>query len=219
MAKLAGVTPSQAMQDAATTGQDILMTTPQGRITLVPRGRRYNQPATMSIPFGWIMRGGIRYRPDKPATDAVASRVDGGTARRISEPLRARYGVLARTVTLDTAVDADPANWTSWTLAAFGEPRTRCPLLRINLLKRTIADRKALLKLRVGDRIQLTDLPAGSPEDVPHLIVQGFRHVIGPHRWRILELNTSPLLGPLPGSPPACPVVGDLVSNAAIIAY
>ncbi|MEK8108647.1 hypothetical protein NKG94_34425 [Micromonospora sp. M12] len=81
-----------------------------------------------------------------------------GASASAARPLR----VLARTVTLDTDVDADPANWVSWTLAAFGEPRTRCPLLRINLLNRTVADRKALLKLRVGDRIQLTDMPAGS---------------------------------------------------------
>ncbi|MEU7590674.1 hypothetical protein AB0A95_30835 [Micromonospora sp. NPDC049230] len=219
VAELGGKTPAQAMQEAATTGQDILMTTPQGRITLVPRVRRYNQPVTLAIPFGWLMRGGIRYRPDRPVTDTVATRTGGGTARRVSGPQRARYGVLARTVALDTDVDADPANWAAWTLAAFGQPRTRCPLLRINLLNRTIAARKALLRLRVGDRIQLTGMPVGSPDDVPHLIVQGIRHVIGPHRRRLLEFNTSPLLGPVPGAPPACPVVGDFVGNAALIAY
>lgn len=218
-ARLSGVGTAQAMQDAATAGQDILMTTPQGRLTLVPRGRRYNQPVTLQIPWGWLMRGGIRYRPDKPVTDAVATRTGGGTARRVDERLRARYGVLSRSVQLDSAIDADPANWVLWTLQAFGQPRTRCPLIRINLLRRSLTARKALMRLKVGDRVQLTGMPANSPEDVPHLIVQGIRHIIGPARRRILELNTSPLLGPSPGSPPACPVVGDLVSTTAVVAY
>ncbi|SCL42195.1 hypothetical protein GA0074692_6704 [Micromonospora pallida] len=30
---------------------------------------------------------------------------------------------------------------------------------------------------------------------MPHLIVQGIRHTIGPGRVRVIEFNTSPLLG------------------------
>lgn len=218
-ARLGGQTPTAAMQTAATAGQDLLVTSPDGRITLVPRVRRYNQPVTMRIPFGWIERGGVRYRPDRPLTDAVASRPDGGTARAVDQRLRARYGISSRSVTLETAIDADLANWASWTVRAHGEPRTRCPILRLDLLRRAPADRAALTKLRVGDRIELTGMPPGSPEDVPHLIVQGIRHIIGPGRARRLELNAGPLLGPAPGVAPSCPVVGDLVSDTAIIAY
>ncbi|RGC68417.1 hypothetical protein C5N14_13605 [Micromonospora sp. MW-13] len=219
VAKLAGAVPAGALRATAATGQDLLITDGQGRITAVPRGQRYNQPVAMQIPFGWIGYRGLRYRPDKPTTDVTATRTGGGTVRRSDRARAQRYGVTGQQYELDTAIDADPANLASWALAAHGQSRTRAPSIRLSMLRRSVAERKALLRLRVGDRIQLTGLPAGSPDDVGHLIVQGIQHTIGPGRRRVIEFNTSPLLGPTAGVPPACPVVGDLVSNTAIVAY
>ncbi|EEP73496.1 hypothetical protein MCAG_03823 [Micromonospora sp. ATCC 39149] len=218
-ARLAGVTPAQALRAAATTGQDLLVTDGPGLITAVPRAQRYNQAVAMEIPFAWVGYRGLRYRPDKPATEVTVTRTRAGSVRRADRDLAQRYGVTAQSHELDTAVDADPANLAAWALAAHGQPRTRCPSIRISMLRRTTAERQALLGLHVGDRIEITDLPAGSPDDVGHLIVQGIQHTIGPGARRVIQFNTSPLLGPAVGDPPACPMVGDLVSASAIIAY
>lgn len=220
-AKLAGQSPAASFRAAAAAGQDTLITTGQGYITVVPRAQRYGQAVAMQIPFGWIGRGGLRYKPDRPVTDVTVTRTGGGTVRR-SDPVRARrYGVTGQQYQLDTAIDEDPSNLASWALAAFGQMRTRCPSIRINMLRTgiTVAERKQMLRLKVGDLIELTGLPAGSPDDVPWLIIQGIKHTIGPGRRRTIEFNTSPLLGPTPGVPPPCPVVGDLVSASAVIAY
>lgn len=220
-ARLAGQSPAAAMRAAATSGQDTLITDGLGRITAVPRSRRYNQPIAMQIPFGWIGYRSLKYRPDRPITDVTVSRAGGGQVRRTDVARARRYGVAAMSVQLESDIDADAGNLASWLLAAHGQQRTRCPSLRINMLssRLTLADRKALLKLRVGDRIEITDMPPGSPEDVPHLIIQGIKHTIGPGRRRLIDFNTSPLLGPTVGQPPACPMVGDLVSTTAVIAY
>lgn len=219
VARLASVNPATAIRAAATTGQDLVLTNGAGQITVVPRSQRYNQAVSMSIPFGWIGYRRIEYRPDKPITDVTVRRVNGGTARRVDRAKRSRYGVAGLSVDLDTAIDADPANLASWAAAAHGEMRTRCPSIVLNMLDRSFAERKQLLALKVGDRIELTDLPDGSPEDAPHLIIQGIEHTIGPGRIRRIKFNTSPLLGPDVGDPPPCPVVGDLVATTAVIAY
>jgi hypothetical protein len=219
VAKLAGVNPAQALRAAADTGQDTLITSGDGKITVIPRAQRYNQPVTLQIPFGWIGWRGMTFRPDTPITDVAVSRVDGGTVRLVNRANRSRYGVAGLTYTLDTAIDADAANLASWALTAHGQPRTRCPSIEINMLRRTFAERKQLLALAAGDRIEITGLPDGYPDDLPHLILQGIEHTIGPGRVRKIRFNTSPLLGPAPGEPPPCPVVGDLVGPDAVIAY
>ncbi|WP_091654749.1 hypothetical protein [Micromonospora pallida] len=218
-ARLAGVSPAAALKTAAQGGQDTLITAGDGRITLIPRVQRYNQPVALAIPWGWISRRHLRYRPDRPVTDVTVTIAGGGSVRRSDRSRAARYGVTGQPYELSSAIADDAANLASWALAAHGEPRTRCPSIRINMLRRTVAERQQLLSLRVGDRIELTGMPPGSPEDVPHLIVQGIRHTIGPGRVRVIEFNTSPLLGPSPGVPPACPVVGDMVAESAIVAY
>ncbi|MFI6266163.1 hypothetical protein [Micromonospora sp. NPDC051006] len=208
VARLSGVGPADGLRRAAVTGQDLLITDGAGRITAVPRGQRYNQPVKMAIPFGWIGYRGLRYRPDRPVTDVTVNRTGGGSVRRSDRARAQRYGVTGQQYELDTAVDADLVNLASWALAAHGQSRTRAPSIRINMLRRSLAERKSLLRLKVGDRIQITGLPAGSPADVGHLIVQGIDHTIGPGRRRFIEFNTSPLLGPAPGVPPAGPIVG-----------
>ncbi|WP_147265171.1 LamG domain-containing protein [Micromonospora sp. LHW51205] len=218
-ARLAGLGPAEGLRRAATTGQDILITDGAGRITAVPRSRRYNQAIDLAIPFGWVGYRGLRYRPDKPVTDVTVTRTGGGAVRRSNRALALRYGVTGQQYELDSSIDSDPANLASWALAAFGQSRTRAPSIRINMLRRTLSERQQLLALKVGSRIQITGLPAGSPDDVGHLIVQGIDHTIGPGARRFIQFNTSPLLGPAAGQPPAGVMVGDLAASTAVIAY
>lgn len=218
-AQFGGRTPSAAIHDTARSGQDTAVVNGLGKLTLLPRSQRYGQPATLQIPWGWLEHGGVKYRPDRAINTVTVSR-SGGSTRRVDRASQLARGVGSTSVDIgDTDVPDDAPNLASWLLRTLDQTRTRCSLLRISMLRRTIAHRQALLSLRIGDRIQLTGMPADSPDDVAHLIVHGIRHIIGPGRKRIFELKTGPLLGPSPGVPPACPHVGDLVSPSAIIAY
>ena len=96
---------------------------------------------------------------------------------------------------------------------------TRIPAASISMLRRTRAERKLLLRLRVGDRVELTDMPAGQPDDVPHLVIQGIKHVIK-KKTRHIVFTFSPVLGAVPGEAPYCPVVGvDVVGDDTLLAY
>jgi len=219
VARLAGQSPAAAIRAAGEAGQDWVLTDRWGRITAVPRAQRYNQQPALQIPWGWIRRGTMRMRPDPPVTDVVVTRTGGGSARRADPAAARRHGVKGLRYELDTAVPEDAANLAAWALRAHSVPRTRSPGFVINMLSRSVEERAALLSLRVGDRIEITGMPDGSPADLPHLIVQGIKHTIGPGRVRTMEVVTSPLLGPAPGEPPPCPMVGDLCGPDAVIAY
>lgn len=216
---MAGKTAADLMQEAARAGQDLLLTEPSGQVVLVPRQRRYGQAVTLSIPWGWLSAKSMTYRPEPPLSDVTVSRTGGGSVTRRNTTASDRYTVRSQSIALDTAVEADPANLAAWLLKAYDRMRTRVPALRINMLNRTVAQRQQLLRLRIGDRIQLTGMPAGSPSDVPDLIIQGIKHTVGQNQ-RVIEFNTSPLLGPSAGQPPACAMVGTaVVGSSTRIAY
>jgi len=218
-ARLAGQSPAAAIRAAGEAGQDWIITDGLGRITAVPRSRRYNQNPRMSIPWGWIQRGSMRMRPDQPVTEVVVTRAGGGSARRVDPAAARRHGVRSLRYELASDVAEDAGNLAGWALRAYAAPRTRSPGFVINMLSRSSTERAALLSLRVGDLIEITGMPEGTPADLPYQVINGIKHTIGPGRVRTIEFVTSPLLGPAPGEPPPCPMVGDLVGPDAVIAY
>jgi hypothetical protein len=217
-ARLARQRPAAAMRAAADTeGGARLFTRGSGPIALLPRQVRYGQAVTLQIPYAWLERG-LRYREDVPINDVTATQASGSPTRRTDATSVRRYGTGGESTTLDTAIDADPGNYASWTVQANATPRLRCPQLVIDLLPRTAAERAQLLGLEIGQRIEVTGGPATIPTAARHLIIEGHVDETGVEA-RTITFNTSPLLGPSAGVPPACPVVGDLVSNTAIVAY
>ncbi|MFI2650209.1 hypothetical protein [Micromonospora fulviviridis] len=216
-ARLARVRPASGMRAAATTESGRLFVTGDGKIRLRARAARYNQPTALQIPYGWLLRG-LRFREDTPINDATASQA-GSYTRRSDPASITRYGVGSDSVTLESAIDADPGNWAAWTVATYATPRLRCPQLVIDLLPLTAAQRAQLLALEIGQRIEVTGGPSTIPPAARHLIIEGFApDEIGVETRRI-TLNTSPLLGPSAGTPPRSVMVGDLASTTAVISY
>lgn len=153
-ARLARQRPASAMRAAADTEQGRLFVTGAGKITLLARQRRYRQAVTRQIPYEWLRRG-LRFREDNPINEASGSQSGGGSTRRFDLTSQQRYGVGADSVTLDTAIDADPGNWAAWTVQANSSPRVRCPQLVLDLLPLTAAERAQLLAIEIGDRIEI----------------------------------------------------------------
>ncbi|MEU4594376.1 hypothetical protein [Micromonospora aurantiaca (nom. illeg.)] len=217
-ARLSRARPTAALRTAATAEQGRLFVTGAGKLRLRARAARYNQPVALQIPYGWLQRG-LRFREDTPINDVTATQTSGGFTRRRDAASISRYGVGEGPETLDTAVDADLGNYAEWTIAAYATPRMRCPQLVIDLLPLTDAQRASLLALEIGDRIELTGGPSTIPPAARHLIVEGFMPDEIGVETRRMTLNTSPLLGPSTGTPPASVMVGDLVANTAVITY
>ncbi|MFG3418749.1 hypothetical protein [Micromonospora sp. NPDC048063] len=218
-ARLARQKPASAMRSAASAeGGARLFTRGSGEIRLRPRQARYRQAVTLQIPYAWLQRG-LRFREDTPINDVVASQAGGGQTRRTDAASVQRYGSGGDPVTLDTAIDADPGNYASWTVQAYKSPRLRCPQLHLDLLPRTPAERAQLLALDIGDRIEITGGPATIPTAARHLIIEGLAPDEIGVASRSITFTTSPLLGPSAGTPPTGVIVGDLVSPTAVVAY
>mgnify|MGYP002351990650 CR=1 FL=1 len=217
-ARLARARPTALLRTAAATEGGRLFVSGAGQIRLRARTARFRQAVALQIPYAWLLRG-LRLQEERPINDVTASSTNGGSTRRTDVASIQRYGVGAAPVTLDTAIDADPGNYADWMVAAYKTPRMRCPQLVIDLLPLTDSQRASLLALEIGDRIELTGGPSTIPPDARHLIVEGFMPDEIGVETRRMTLNTSPLLGPSTGVPPASVMVGDLVSDSAVITY
>lgn len=214
---LTGTRAADAMRRAAASGGDTLLVTPAGTLTVVPRGRRYQQPAAAQIPYGWLDLG-LRYRPDQTINDVTVAITGGATSRRRDQASIDTIGRYAASYTLDSDVSSDGPALADWTLRTYTTARVRCPKLQINMLPRTEAERALLRGLAIGDRITIVDRPATAPADTGDLIIQGISSRISQDEtW--LELRTGAMLGPAAGTPPVCPVVGRSLVGATTIAY
>lgn len=218
-AALAGLKPAEAMRAAARADGGARLLVDQGQITLQPRQQRYGQPVDVQIPFAWLVSDSVSFLEDQPLNDITATQSGGGRTRRVDAASVRRYGDSELPTTLDTEVTADPSNFAAWNAQAYGTARMRMPQATIDLLPRSTAERAVLLGIKLGDRVQITDVPPTWPRGADHLIVEGKTSECGT-KTRRLTLNFSPLAGPAPGVAPVCAVVGQsVIGDTTTIAY
>jgi hypothetical protein len=145
------------------------------------------------IPLCWLSRS-IVLRLNRPINHAEVSQVNGVSAREDNDPSIATNGVFPFTATLTTAVDADTANLGHWVVTYFGDPRMHLPVLTVDLMYRTDDQKRFLLRLGVGQRIQLTGVPSTWPQGADHLVIVGVAHDIS-RVVRRLRFTASALVG------------------------
>jgi hypothetical protein len=75
----------------------------------------------------------------------------------------------------------------------------RSPNLRMDLLYRTDDQKRFLLRLGIGTRIQILDIPPEWPTGAQHLVIVGIGHELTLSR-RILRWTTQPVVGTTPGT-------------------
>lgn len=212
-ARLAGRRPSEVLAEAVQTEGGLLFTSARdhghrhGDVVLHARQRRYNPPLAATIQLAWL-EPPLSFRTDPPVNDMTASRVGAGPAHAQHAASVAEYGVYADTATVDSAVDADPANLAAFTVRLNSAPKQRIPRLTFQLRSSTDPTRAAtILGRELGDQCALTGLPSNAPWDVGRFHIEGIRHSISIAGHRI-EWNTGPVLGVIPGTPDPYPLVG-----------
>lgn len=156
-------------------------------------------PDPVDIPYSWINPPLIR-RPTRVINSAVVSQTDGVTAYSTDAASTTRYGVGSESETLDTAVDADPANLATHLTTYYSTPRPHQPVVRLSLLRRTEAECLLILSVSLARRVRITDAPATWPAGAVSFVVEGIRHVITPER-RDVEWTTSAPIGAVAGTP------------------
>ncbi len=164
----------------------------------IPVAGRPNAPT--DIPACWFSQP-LQLRLDRPINHAEVAQADGITARvDNTASIATNRGVFPFTATLSTAVDADATNLAHWTVTYNGTARMRSPLLALNLLPRTDAEKLLILGVTRGERIRITDLPVEWPASAKTLVIAGITHrasVFG----RVVEWTTAPVIGSVDGIP------------------
>ncbi len=147
-------------------------------------------PTPTEIPHSWLT---------PPANTAAVTRTGGETARSTDRASVLAIGERPFNATLNTTVVDDPYNFATYVTAYYTSPRQRMPELRLNLLSRTPDECWRILSRRIGDRISITGAPAGWPEGVTELVIEGIGHTIGSDDARWVAWKTAPVIGSTPG--------------------
>lgn len=194
-----GLTPIELMQKVAATDGGVLYDAPTGTLTYQARSARYNATAvlTLDVSAGEVQVG---YSPklDRSALlNKVTAVNSAGTYSVTAENTTSSddYGVhspgdLELATTDDNEVHA--AAW--WRVNTYSEPSPRAPALVVELAKMTPARQVAVLAVKVGDKITVTNLPSQSDASTKSFFVEGYTETITDSRHRI-EFNVSPTTG------------------------
>ncbi|MYV64433.1 hypothetical protein GT043_00310 [Streptomyces sp. SID2131] len=132
----------------------------------------------------------------KTRNDITITRQGGSSARAVldSGPLSVQappygVGVYDDAVTLNLATDDQPEPIASWRLHLGTWDEARYPSVRL-MLHAAPHLIPAVLKLTIGDRIQITDLPPWLPPGPLDLLVQGISHVPDQYTWDVQLICT-----------------------------
>jgi hypothetical protein len=132
----------------------------------------------VTLDYTWLVQP-LAWRPVPPINSMSVARPDSSPAYVVNTASRDEYGVFdPGSVTLETALDADPlalATYTTTYQAAF---RQRPPLLTFDLLDRAETEQWLILSVGEGTRIILANLPATWPAECLSLFVDGINHEI-----------------------------------------
>jgi len=158
-------------------------------------------PAPVEIPYTWLSFP-ARWRHETMVNTATVEQFNGVEATKTNPTSVTNFGQRAGGDTLHTACDADPANLATWLVTYWGEQRMKQPaLMLVDLAQRTDAEVTAILRVRQGTRVVVTDAPATWPEGSHSLVVEGVDHSGRADRSGVIW-RTSPVPGSTtPGEP------------------
>lgn len=192
-ARLAGLTPYDAMVEAARTESGDLFAAGDGTLTFRARTRRYNQTAT-TLQKSWL-DDGLQPRVDGPIINEFTATVrDGGRSRATAATSIAAKGVFSGEIELSTMQPSEAVDAAQYRVDNYADQRTRVPALPIDLLHQGNSVKDTVLGLEIGDRADISGMPAAYPIGAEKLVIEGWTEHIGIAERRIVFV-TSPVLG------------------------
>lgn len=156
-------------------------------------------PPPTEIPLCWFTQP-VPLRLERAVNDATVTQSDGAESHAEDADSVDDYTVNSFAATLSTRTAADARNLASHTVRYGAEPRTRSPQLTLDLMHRTDIERWRILRVRQGDRITLTGVPAEFPTGADSLVISGIQHQIGLTVRRV-QWTTTAVVGSTPGVP------------------
>ena len=136
---------------------------------------------------------GLAYNDEDLVNDVTVTRDGGATVRHVNQASADEYGSLTDTADVIVNSDDDAQALAEWLANVHSQPAIKAPTLRVSMLNiasRSSSTAAALCALDLGQRITVTNLPAGLPATTLDLFVEGISDDIGADDW-VRTITTS----------------------------
>lgn len=136
---------------------------------------------------------GLAYNDEDLVNDATVTRDGGATVRHVNQASVDEYGSLTATADVILNSDDDAQSHAEWLANVHSQPAIKAPTLRVSMLNiasRSSSTAAALCALDLGQRITVTNLPAGLPATTLELFVEGINDEVGANDW-VRTITTS----------------------------
>jgi len=182
------------MTEVSDTEGGILFDARDGTLTFHARSHRYNTAVTMTLSAtSQEIEADLQPKLDDQGllNDLTAAR-DGGVSTRIVDSASVLdYGLYRESITLLTTSDNEVVDAANWKVQTRSTPGVRIPVVSVDLLNCSSAQKTALLAREIGDRITLSGLPSQAPAVSMDFFIEGYTEVIGAESYK-MTFNLSP---------------------------
>jgi hypothetical protein len=155
--------------------------------------------AAVQIPYSWIATP-LSRQPTTAVNSPVVTQAGGTTGYSVNTTSITKYGYGAPLIEVQTGCTADPAALAGFLTTYLGTPLPRQPVIRLNLMARSDAERQIILGIGFGQWVQITSAPSYWAPGTANFTIIGIHHVMGVET-RIVEWSTSALMGSAPTAP------------------
>ena len=185
----------ELLDDAADTAAGLLFDTRSAvGLTLRPAESLYAQAPALEVAYtDNLLRPFEPTEDDQGTRNRVTVTRGGGTSATVQRDdgalAVAEIGLYDEAVTLSLADDDQPAEHAAWRVALGTHDEPRWPTIGVDLADSYwLADSaltEAVLAVDIGDRIDVSNLPAWLPPDDVRGLVTGYDEEIGPMHYRV----------------------------------
>lgn len=163
------------------------------------RGHRYNRPVDLVLDAstGIVVNSPLTIASglSRMRNDITVGRPGGANYRARNQTSIDDYYEVSDQLTLYAATDLGLEGLAQWLVHRYGNPQPYVPLLTLDLFTADVAVANAVLQLRIGHRVQVINLPEGTPGGtLLDVFVEGFPdEQVSDTTW-LVSLATSPAL-------------------------
>lgn len=193
---IAGKQITAALNEVADSDRGSINVDPEGALRFSGRTTRHGVATSVTLDARTDILNsldGLAYNDEDLVNDATVTRDGGATVRHVNQASVDEYGSLTATADVILNSDDDAQSHAEWLANVHSQPAIKAPTLRVSMLNiasRSSSTAAALCALDLGQRITVTNLPAGLPATTLELFVEGINDEVGANDW-VRTITTS----------------------------
>lgn len=194
-----GKTLTSALGEVATTDQGYVVVDRDGLLRFAGRDVRRGAASVVTLDARTDILNdfdGLPYNDEGLLNDVTVTRIGGATQRAVNQASSDEYGPISDSLEVYLNDDDQARRLAEWLANVNAEPQLRAPTIKVSmaaLAARSPGKVAAVMAFEMGQRITISNLPAGLPATTLELFVEGVSDAWGKNDW-IRTITTSNLL-------------------------